>query len=55
MVAGILEHTDENIKAWISNPGEYKSGNNMPAFGKQLNDEELDALVEYLNGLKVEE
>ncbi|MCA0987936.1 cytochrome c oxidase subunit II [Guptibacillus algicola] len=55
MVAGILEHTDENIKGWIANPGEYKPGNNMPAFGDQLNDEELDALVEYLNGLKVEE
>lgn len=54
-VAGVLEHTDENIKGWISDPSEYKPGNNMPAFGDQLKDEELDALVVYLQGLKVEE
>ncbi|MDP4553139.1 cytochrome c oxidase subunit II [Alkalihalobacillus macyae] len=54
-VAGILDHTDENIKAWIAKPSEFKPGNNMPAFEDQLNDEELNALVVYLNGLKVEE
>lgn len=52
-VAGILENTDENIKAWIQNPEKFKPGNLMY---KEANftDEELDALTEYLQSLKVQ-
>ncbi|TLS37667.1 cytochrome c oxidase subunit II [Pseudalkalibacillus caeni] len=53
-IAGILEHNEENLKKWIKNPQDIKTGNNMPQFGKQLSDDELDALAEYLMGLKVD-
>lgn len=58
-VAGYLEHTEENIKAWIQHPQEYKPGNLMPEAvdlngGKNFTDEELNALTEYLMGLTVE-
>ncbi|MGE6258616.1 cytochrome c oxidase subunit II [Heyndrickxia sporothermodurans] len=54
-VAGILEHNKENIKKWIKNPQAYKPGNKMPAFKDKLNDQEIDALAEYLMGLKVQQ
>jgi len=49
-IAGILEFTDENLKAWIKNPQEVKPGNKMPAL--PLSDEDIDELVKYLNTLK---
>lgn len=53
-IAGILEHNSENLKEWIRNPQEIKPGNNMPQFSEdQISDEDLDALAEYLLGLKV--
>ncbi|MBW9235192.1 cytochrome c, partial [Leptospira santarosai] len=59
-VAGFMEHTPENIKAWISNPEKHKPGNLMPApkeinNGKDFTDQELTALTEYLMGLSVED
>jgi len=50
-VAGILEHTDENLKAWIKDPTPLKVGNKMPAFEGMLQDNEIDEIVKYLNSL----
>ncbi|MFX3674230.1 MAG: cytochrome c oxidase subunit II [Paenisporosarcina sp.] len=61
-VAGFMEHNEENVKKWISNPEKYKPGNLMPQpknlpnrNGKEFTNQELDALTEYLLGLSVEE
>ncbi|MGC8967674.1 MAG: cytochrome c oxidase subunit II [Thermus sp.] len=51
--AGIVENTPENLKAWIKNPEGMKPGAKMPGF-PQLSEEDLNALVRYLEGLKVE-
>ncbi|MGC8904629.1 cytochrome c oxidase subunit II [Thermus sp.] len=51
--AGIVENTPENLKAWIKDPGGMKPGAKMPGF-PQLSEEDLNALVRYLEGLKVE-
>jgi cytochrome c oxidase subunit 2 len=53
-VAGILPHDKENIRNWLKDPEQYKPGNKMTKTYPELNDEELDALTEYLSGLKVE-
>ena len=58
-VAGFMDHTKENVKAWISDPQKYKPGNVMPDDtelngGKEFTDEQLDALAEYLMGLSIE-
>ncbi|UFJ42335.1 cytochrome c oxidase subunit II [Brevibacillus humidisoli] len=52
-LAGILENNPELLKQWIANPNQFKEGNRMPAFGEQLNEEQIDALAEYLSGLKI--
>jgi cytochrome c oxidase subunit 2 len=59
-VAGILEHNEENVKAWIQDPQQYKPGNLMPSpetlnNGKEFTEQELDALAAYLMSLSVEE
>ncbi|PUB18054.1 cytochrome c oxidase subunit II [Paenisporosarcina sp. OV554] len=59
-VAGFMEKTDENVKAWINDPEAHKPGNTMPQpedinSGKKFTDQELTALTEYLMGLSVEE
>ncbi|MGP1907352.1 cytochrome c oxidase subunit II [Metabacillus sp. JX24] len=53
-VAGILPHNEENIRNWLKDPEQYKPGNKMTKTYPELNDQELDALTEYLSGLKVE-
>jgi cytochrome c oxidase subunit 2 len=53
LAAGIVDHTPENLKAWIKDPASMKPGVKMPGF-PQLSEEDLDALVRYLEGLKVE-
>lgn len=53
LAAGIVDNTPENLKAWIKDPASMKPGVKMPSF-PQLSEEELDALVRYLEGLKVE-
>jgi cytochrome c oxidase subunit 2 len=50
---GIVDHTPENLKAWIKDPASMKPGVKMPGF-PQLSEGDLDALVRYLEGLKVE-
>lgn len=53
-VAGFLDHDKESLIDWIKDTQKWKPGNKMPGFGKQLSDQELDALSEYLMGLSVE-
>ena len=49
-VAGFMDHTEEDLKEWITDPQTYKPGNLMPPFA-QFSEEELDAIAEYLMGL----
>jgi cytochrome c oxidase subunit 2 len=56
LVAGVLEHTPENIAKWIANPQDQKPGNKMPGFGQSvggpLDDNQINDIVTYLNNLK---
>ncbi|WHY79205.1 cytochrome c oxidase subunit II [Neobacillus sp. WH10] len=54
-VAGILDHNKEELKNWVKNPETYKPGNQMTGKYQDLTDAQLDALAEYLMGLKVQE
>jgi len=45
-----LELTNDNLRAWIADPHTFKSGIEMPA--TELTDEEMDALLAYLDGLR---
>ncbi|CAM4045133.1 cytochrome caa3 oxidase subunit II [Lederbergia lenta] len=54
-IAGILDHTEEDLKKWLKDPEAIKPGNKMTATYPELDDNELDALAEYLMGLKVQE
>lgn len=59
-IAGVLDHTEEDLKNWIQDPQKYKPGNTMPQpekinDGEKFTDEELSALSAYLMSLKVEE
>ncbi len=47
---GIIENNTENLKAWLKNPQALKPGNIMVI--PKLTDTQVNALVEYLNGLK---
>ena len=47
---GISPNTRENVLLWLSDPAELKPGALMPNLG--LSQEEKEALVEYLEGLK---
>jgi len=53
-IAGILEHDEENLKAWLKDPESLKPGNKMTGTYPKLTDEQLDALTKYLMSLKVE-
>ncbi|WP_342512723.1 cytochrome c oxidase subunit II [Sporosarcina sp. FSL K6-1522] len=53
-VAGFMDHTEEDLKAWISDTQKHKPGNLMPSYGDKISDAELDALAQYLMGLSVE-
>lgn len=55
LVAGILENKDKNVKKWLKDPESVKPGNKMSKTYPQLTDEEIDALTEYLNSLKVQD
>ncbi|ADU30897.1 cytochrome c oxidase subunit II [Evansella cellulosilytica] len=57
-IAGYLAYDDvdghQNLYDWIRDPGPLKPGNAMPGFSEDIiSDEEMDALIEYLNTLKV--
>lgn len=54
-IAGVLDHTNENLKKWLKSPDAYKPGNTMTgAYGK-LSEKQIDALTAYLMQLKVEQ
>lgn len=53
-VAGILDHTEEDLKDWIRDPEKYKPGNKMTGAYPDLSEDELDALAAYLMELKVQ-
>jgi cytochrome c oxidase subunit 2 len=50
IAAGTLKNTPENLAAWIRDPQIHKPGTAMPA--TPLSQEDLDAIVAYLGGLK---
>ena len=54
-IAGVLEHNEENLKKWLQDPETYKPGNKMTGQYKieELDEQELNALTEYLMNLKV--
>lgn len=54
-VAGVLDHNKKELKNWIRNPETYKPGNMMTGKYPEMSDEQLDALADYLMGLKVQE
>ncbi|THE14343.1 cytochrome c oxidase subunit II [Bacillus timonensis] len=56
-IAGKLEFNKDNLKDWLKDPESIKPGNNMTGTydNKGLSDQDLDALAEYLMGLKIEE
>lgn len=54
-IAGVLDHTEEELKNWISDPEAYKPGNKMTNAYNTLTPEELDAVAEYLMNLKVQD
>lgn len=47
--AGVLRNTPDRLRDWLADPQHYKPGALMPQVG--LSDAELDALVDYLEGL----
>ncbi|KFZ43520.1 cytochrome c oxidase subunit II [Anoxybacillus flavithermus] len=53
-IAGILEHNEENLKAWLKDPEKIKPGNKMTGTYPALSDEELEALTKYLMTLSVQ-
>lgn len=50
IAAGAALNTHENLRLWIQNPDAIKPGSLMPAM--KLGDEELDAIVRYLETLR---
>ncbi|MFZ5817765.1 MAG: cytochrome c oxidase subunit II [Bacillota bacterium] len=52
IAGGIMENTYENMVAWISNPAQFKPGTTMPAHKPRLSDDQIDAIVKYLESLK---
>jgi cytochrome c oxidase subunit II len=54
-IAGVMEHSEENLKKWLKDPEKYKPGNTMSKTYGNLTDQQIDALTAYLMGLKVQE
>lgn len=50
IAAGMLPNTDENLRRWLDNPSAVKPNAKMPDYN--LNEQEIDALIAYLRGLK---
>jgi cytochrome c oxidase subunit II len=50
LASGTLKNTRENMAAWIRDPQVFKPGTTMPA--TPLSNDDLDAIVAYLGGLK---
>ncbi|MBB5172212.1 cytochrome c oxidase subunit II [Texcoconibacillus texcoconensis] len=53
-IAGFLEFNEDNLEEWIRDPQKLKPGNSMPGFD-HFDDDEMEALVEYMMGLKVQD
>ncbi|MDX8359956.1 MULTISPECIES: cytochrome c oxidase subunit II [Bacillaceae] len=53
-IAGVIDHNEENLRAWLEDPEQFKPGNKMSGTYGDLQPNDMDALVEYLMGLKVE-
>ncbi len=49
-LADMKVNNEKNLRAWLTNPQDVKSGAKMPNF--ILSESEVDALVAYLNYLK---
>ena len=54
LIAGYLEHNEENLQEWIRDPESLKPGNKMTG-AYELNDEDIEAVSAYLMELSVEE
>jgi cytochrome c oxidase subunit II len=54
-VAGILDHNKTELKNWIRDPEKYKPGNTMTDKYPEFDEKQLEALAEYLMGLKVQD
>ena len=50
IASGAADNTHANLRLWIANPDAIKPGSRMPAM--KLNDEDLDALVAYMETLR---
>jgi cytochrome c oxidase subunit II len=50
--AGTIANTPENLARWIANPHEFKPAVFMPPYAHWLTDEQLRALVAYLETLR---
>jgi len=48
--AGAAPNTVQNVREWIKDPGDFKSGCLMPAM--QLSDQQIDQLTDYLSTLR---
>ncbi|WP_240375067.1 cytochrome c oxidase subunit II [Bacillus piscicola] len=53
-IAGVIDYNNENLEAWIRDPQSFKQGNNMQPY-PNMSDEDMEALIEYLNTLSAEE
>ena len=54
MVAGHKANTPDNVADWLDGPEKFKPGNKMIDAYDKLDPNEIEALVEYLAGLKIE-
>ncbi|MFB6469548.1 cytochrome c oxidase subunit II [Cytobacillus sp. Hz8] len=57
-IAGVLDHSEKDLKNWLKDPESYKPGNKMTGtYGNngKLSDTEIAALTEFLMGLKVQD
>ncbi len=54
-IAGVLDHSEKDLKNWLRDPEKYKPGNTMSGTYGELDEKQLDALTAYLMGLKVED
>jgi len=50
IASGAAPNTRENLRQWIEDPESIKPGSLMPAM--KLNDQDLDALTDYLETLQ---
>lgn len=54
LIAGFMDHTEENLVEWIEDPEAHKPGNHMTG-EYDLTDEEIEAVASYVMDLTVEE